>query len=126
METSPSILSKKKTLYHRAATFCLWSPLIAIVWNVLIVIPGQNVHTSDAQTDAAANLFLAAFFPVLGIIAGIIALLGIRRHGRAGILWKTVIGLSIFLLMALLAVPNFLKAKEIARERYEQHGQSPP
>lgn len=117
----------KKTFCHRAATFCLWSPFIAIAWNVFIVIPGRNVHTSDTQTDAAANLFLAAFFPVLGILAGIIALFGIRRHGRTGILWKAVIGLSIFLLLALLAIPNFLKARQNAREQYEQqYGQPPP
>ncbi len=127
METPPPILPKKKTFFHRAATFCLCSPFIAIAWNVFIVIPGQNVHTSDAQIDAAANFFLAALFPVLGIVAGIIALFGIRRHGRDGILWKTVIGLSIFAFMGFLAIPNFLKARETARERYEQqYGQPPP
>lgn len=126
MKTPSPIVPKKKTFFHRAATFCLCSPFIAIVWNVFIVIPGQNVHTSDAKIDAAANVFLALLVPVMGIFAGIISLFGMRRYGSTGILWKTVIGLSIFSLMALLAIPNFLKAREIARERYEQQYGQPP
>jgi len=57
---------------------------------------------------------------VLGVFAGIIALFGIRRHGAAGILWKAVTGLSIFVVLVLLAIPSCLKAKEISRQRYEQ------
>jgi hypothetical protein len=121
--TVPSIVTsispKEKTLYHRAATFCLWSPFISIVLHILM-IPGEVAHPPQTRIDAAVSAAYEAIVPVSGIIAGVISLFGICRHGTAAILWKTVIGLSIFVLMVLLATHDFLKAKEIARQRYEQ------
>jgi hypothetical protein len=76
--------------------------------------------------DALADATLTAAVPVLGVIAGIISLFGIRRHGSAGILWKTVTGLLIFALMVLVAIPPFLRARAVARQRYEQRYHHPP
>jgi hypothetical protein len=66
---------------------------------------------------------LSALFPLSGVVAGIISLFGIRRNGRAGILWKAVTGISIVVLLALALVPSVLAARERARQRFEQ--QSP-
>jgi hypothetical protein len=120
--TNPPPL-KPKTFYHRAATFCLWSPFIGII----ITFFGRMSPPPQTSVEAAANATYNAAVPVLGFIAGIVALSGVKRHGSAGILWKAVTGMSIFLLMVLMAIPSFLKAKEAARQRHEQrYEQLPP
>jgi Ca2+/H+ antiporter len=63
----------------------------------------------------------------MGFLAGIVSLFGIRRYGKAGILWKALTGMLIFLVMVALAVPALFKAREKARQRYEQqYGHPPP
>jgi hypothetical protein len=125
-DVSPARPAKRKNFFHHAATFCLCSPFIAILWNVILVVPSQRASAPvppgsyDAQINAAANLVLAAFIPLLGIVAGTISLFGIRRQGAAGIVWKTATGLSIYVLLLLLAIPNFIRAKNIANQRYAQ------
>lgn len=62
-----------------------------------------------------------------GFVLGIISLFGIKRHGKAGILWRAVAGLLIITFMLLAAIPSFLRARAITRERYEQqYGHTPP
>ena len=92
--------------------------------------------TSAARTGNPApttrlEVFVSALFSMIiifsGVVFGIIALFGMRRYGRTGILWKAVTGILIVVFLALAAVPNFLYAREKARERYEQmYGHPPP
>jgi hypothetical protein len=104
-----------KTLFHRAASFCLWSPLIAIVVNM--VIPQTPVHS---QEEALAGVVVSSVIPLAGIVAGFFALLGIRKHGRSGLLWKSVIGLLIWTLLAASAISAFQTVREHARKSQEQ------
>jgi hypothetical protein len=64
--------------------------------------------------DALADATLTAFVPVVGFLAGVLSLFGIRRYGKSGILWKAATGMLIFLLMVLAAIPALLKAREVA------------
>ena len=116
---SPPSLPKKSTLFHAAASFCVWSPLIAIGFNIFV--PKVPVHS---QSDALANALIAGFVPVAGILAGVFAFFGIPRHGKKGILWKSVAGLSIWALLAALALPTFLKVQERARMMRDQNSQA--
>lgn len=111
--------SKKRTFFHFAATFCLCAPFIGIALNIFLWIPSQTAHPPHTQIDIAADMFLAAFVPVLGAVAGLVSLLGIPRYGRSGILWKAATGLFIFVFMVLVAIPNYLKAREVAHDRYQ-------
>jgi hypothetical protein len=116
-----------RTFFHRAATFCLWAPFIGILLNVFVWVPGQATHPPQTRMDAAANATLTASVPVMGFFAGVVSLFGIRRNGTRGILWKAVVGMLIFVLMILAAVPAFLKSRERARQQYEQrYGHPPP
>jgi hypothetical protein len=125
MEETPP--AKPKTFFHRAAAFCLWAPLIGILLNVLCWVPGRAVHPPATRMDALADATVSAFVPVLGFLAGIVSLFGIRRYGRTGILWKALTGMTIFLLMIAMAIPALLKARDVARQRYEQrYGHPPP
>ena len=119
--------AKPKTFFHRAATFCLWAPLIGILLNVFFWAPGRAAHPNETRMDALADASLSAFVPVMGFLAGIVSLFGIPRYGRSGILWKATTGMLIFLLMVLAVIPALLKAREVARQRYEQrYGHPPP
>lgn len=79
-----------------------------------------NDPAYSAFIDAWANLITVSFIPALGIVSGIVALFGIRRHGTVGILWKAVTGLCLFAILIALALPNYLKAVEISNQRLEQ------
>ena len=106
---------KKSSLFHTAATFCLWSPLIAFGFNLFM--PKTPVQS---QADALGNLILSAIVPVAGILAGVFALFGLLRYGKAGILWKSVVGLLIWALLAAAAIPVVLKVQEKAKKIHEQ------
>jgi hypothetical protein len=79
--------------------------------------PERIRNPPKTRAEAVADVIVTGAVPMLGVIAGIISLFGIRRHGSAGILWKAVSGLAIFLLMILAAIPSVLKARENARIR---------
>ena len=119
--------TKPKTFFHHAATFCLWAPLIGILLNVFCWGPGRAARPPQTRIDALADATVSAFVPVMGFLAGVVSLFGIRRYGKAGILWKAVTGMLIFLLMILALIPALLKARGVERERYEQrYGHPPP
>jgi hypothetical protein len=121
MDTKPPILTSApkppKTFYHQAATYCLLAPFVATGVTIM-----TNVGSSSPTTRL--ELLVSALFQMIiilsGVVFGIISLFGIRRYGKAGILWKAVAGILIVVLFALAAIPNFLYAREKARERHEQ------
>jgi hypothetical protein len=103
----------KSTFWHKAATLCLWSPLIAIL--CMPVCRPQPVDLSHgayyAQVQMQANMLTAAFIPAVGILSGLLALCGIARVGAKGLLWKALIGLAIWALFFVTALPAYLSAK---------------
>ena len=127
VDQTPLIEPARKTFFHRAATFCLWAPLIGILLQVCCWGPGRSGRPNETQIEVLADATMAAFVPVIGFLAGVVALFGIRRHGKSGILWKAITGMLIFLLMVLAVIPALLKAREASRQRYEQrYGHPPP
>ncbi len=115
----PSEPTPKKTLFHRAASFCLWSPLIAVVVNM--VMPQTPAHSRE---EALAGVMISSAIPLAGIGSGFFALCGIRKHGRAGLLWKSVIGLLIWALLAASAISAFQIVREHARRIQEQRAET--
>ncbi|RBP45143.1 hypothetical protein DES53_103140 [Roseimicrobium gellanilyticum] len=91
-------------------------------WMAVLLSIGVNLALNAAKlpTTDESTLIKAVFLGVIwgsGIVSGIIALFGIRRHGRKGILIPALVGL--FLWMALVALtalmfPLLEKVKEIA------------
>jgi uncharacterized membrane protein len=62
------------------------------------------------------ELTLIVLQPV-GILFGVLALAGIRRHGRRGILGKALWGICLSLLFLAIAIPNALAAYQRARAK---------
>ena len=58
---------------------------------------------------------------LIGLICGIIALFGIRKHGKKGIRTKALCGIIIPLLLSAVAIPNFMavRAQAIKNRRYQ-------
>lgn len=110
-----SPLPTSNSIFHKAASICVWSPLIAII---VTMIPQAPAHSREG---ALASAIAAGAVPVAGIVAGLVALCGIRKYGKAGILWKSVVGLLIWVVLAGAAIPAFLAVREKARKAQEQH-----
>ena len=132
-ETPPPIpaaelaVPRRKNLFQTLATFCLISPLLAIVLNVALFGPNEAQHPSHTREEALAQAILVGLVPTLGILAGIVSLFGMIRHGARGILWKATLGLLIYAFLIVSAMYTFSKIQEVARKRYEQqHGHPPP
>jgi hypothetical protein len=83
------------------------APLIGIAVNIMLVGSGNSSrHTS---------WFVAVVFLGGGLLAGVVALGGIFKYGRKGILVPALIGIAIPVALAVLALPNFYAAKRRAR-----------
>ena len=122
----PSPSKSPKTFFHHAATYSLLAPFVAVGVNIIIGASRAN-NPPTTRIETLVTAILLGFIFLSGLVFGIISLFGIGRYGRAGILWKAVIGIFIVVSLFLIAIPNFLRAREIARERYEQqYGHPPP
>jgi hypothetical protein len=123
---SEAPVARKKSIFHTLATFCLASPFIAILLNLLVFGPNEVQHPSHTREEALAQAMQVGLVPLLGILAGIISLFGMIRHGARGILWKAALGLLIYAFLILSAMHTFAKIQEVARKRHEQQLGHPP
>ena len=123
----PSTPKPRNTFFHHAATYCLLAPFVSIGVGILTTVARAGSPAPTTRLEALVSALFSMFIILSGVIFGIIALFGIKRYGKAGILWKAVAGILIVMFLVLAAIPNFLHARERARERYEQmYGHPPP
>jgi len=61
--------------------------------------------------------FIALAFMVVGLILGVIALFGIRKHGTKQILAPALVGIIIHGLLLSIFITNFLAARAAAQRR---------
>ena len=95
--TPPAPPENRNSFYHQAATCCLLAPIVGAVMNVFLVrLPSLR------EIPIRWVFFIPSVVILAGVVLGVISLFGIRKHGRRGILWKSVIGLGIVTLMILL------------------------
>jgi acyl carrier protein len=68
------------------------------------------------QTGARVILeYVALFLILVGLILGVIALAGIRKHGTKGILAPALVGIAINGLLLFIFVSNFMAARARAQ-----------
>jgi hypothetical protein len=76
------------------------------------------------QTDARVIIELVALLLiVVGFVCGVVALFGIRTHGKSAILGPAIVGIIINGLLLFIVVTNFLAARGRA---HQQRGDIPP
>jgi hypothetical protein len=66
---------------------------------------------------------------ITGLLAGVIALFAIPKHGRKGLLAPALAGICIWLALTAIAIPSFFLARNIAlkvRAQGEQFKKTPP
>ena len=113
LSSPPPLPSEKpqRAFFHHAATCCLFAPLIAIALNAVAM------SARDTPEIFSIVSLLAGIIMLVGFALGIVSLFGISTHGKKGILGRALSGLAIYLLLFAVAIPNFLRARERARNR---------
>lgn len=98
----------------------LFLQLSRVSWMSVIMACGANIaiQLATGQSASQGSRFISAILvgslALIGVIAGIVALCGIRHYGRKGLLWPAVTGICLWLLLFGLALPVFLKVRNIA------------
>ena len=98
----------RDTWFHKAANYAVSAPLFTMGAGLLL--------GATAVPDPAKRIIgLAGGIALLTAIpAGIVALIGISRHGPARLLWKGLIGLGVSVLCIAMAIPAVLKVRQNA------------
>jgi len=94
----------------QAAKVSLYVPFIAIGVNLLTKSIQQSSKLSAFAISSVCSVLI-----IIGFIFGIIALLGMKKHGKKGILWRSIIGLSVnsfLIISAILLFNSMAKMKE--------------
>jgi hypothetical protein len=115
-----------KSFYHQAAT----ASVLLLLFPFLIQFASATAMGGLPPEDRGNVEFFVAVLiglsTLTGIVLGIIALFGIPQYGTKGILVKALCGILVPILLALLAIPVILHARELARmQAAEQQQQSP-
>jgi len=91
----------------QAALFSLLAPLVSIVVNLVGHQAVQGNRAGMIVLGCACTLLILLVF-----VFGIVALVGMRKHGMRGILGKAVAGVCIngvIILLMMIAIPTFLR-----------------
>ena len=122
----PTSVRPASSFPSQAATFSVIAPLIAI--GISIVLQPQVRGNRWAMMILGATSMLLI---VLGLVFGIVALVGTRRHGRHGIFGKAMTGTcicGILTLLICLSLPGLMRAAQRAmamqRERMMQSSEN--
>jgi hypothetical protein len=107
----------------QAAKASWMAPLVAIALGIAgnsMLQSGSNLGEEGADTIRTGKIIMAliAFAIVLvGVVFGVIALFGIKKHGGKGILLPSIIGLLLSGGYLYLVVSTLLLVQRIVQER---------
>jgi uncharacterized membrane protein len=112
LESTVSQIAVPRSFFHRAADFAVFAIVFAFV-----------VKFVSAQTPAPLGTWLswtAESVGLLAIPAGAIALLGLRKFGARGLLWKGLLGVLVPIILFLAGIVVAVQLREHARKLMEQ------
>ena len=131
MDNLPPIISQppplpppKKPFVFQAAQASLLAPAIAFGMGIFVNVglSGQSSPLVGIITGSLSILLI-----VLGFVFGIIALAGVPRYGKKGILGRGIAGVcinGILIVFMIISIPMYKKmaerAKEIQKQKMEQ------
>jgi hypothetical protein len=114
------------TSFRALANYSWASILLSLGINFVLIgasNPGQPKGNMPAQA------IIGGAFVITGLLAGIIALFGIPKYGRKGLLAPALTGIILWLALIGIAIPPFLVARKMALQRKslsEQFQKTPP
>ena len=115
----PSAAQTSNSFARQAALFSLLAPFVAIGINIFGHQAVQGNRVGMIVLGGTCTLLI-----LLGFVFGIVALIGMRKHGKKGILGKAITGVCIngvIIFFMLIAIPTFIRAARHAREMQRQH-----
>jgi hypothetical protein len=121
----PLLPTAKKPFAFQAAQASLLAPLTAVGVSIVVNVGMGNQATPLAKIITGS---LCVLLIVLGLVFGIVALFGVRRHGSKGILGRAVAGVcvnGILIAFMAISIPGFMKAAERAEQMRQQQGTEP-
>jgi len=89
-------------------------------WLTVVSACGVNFALQTASGPSPApgsrigGAVVVGALALIGLLSGIIALFGVRRYGRKGLLWPAITGICLWLLLFALAVPVFSQTRKMA------------
>src|SRR5687768_3959173 len=93
------------TPFHLAARASYLTPIFALAFGMIsTALRGPSQSLRGALVIGAINLFILT----CGILMGLVALSGIGRHGKRGLLWPAVVGIVINLLFVAIIAASWL------------------
>ncbi len=119
----PRLPSTSRPFAFQAAQASLLAPLIAVGVSIVVNVGMANQASPSAKIITGS---LCILLVVLGLVFGIVALFGVRRYGKKGILGRAIAGICINgILVALMAVstPGLMKAAARAKEMRQEKTQ---
>ncbi|MDA0768060.1 MAG: hypothetical protein O3A87_08660 [Verrucomicrobia bacterium] len=127
LPTKPIPASKAREFdAYTLATACLLTTPFIFFLGII-----GNISGAYQYPQAALGFFLL-YCAILtsGLCAGIIALFAIRKRGPKGLLWRSLIGMTMIIGFCALAIFGFLKARElnpgVPRDQNPEDSGAPP
>jgi ABC-type molybdate transport system permease subunit len=125
----PSLPPAKKAFAFQAAQASILAPAIAFCLGIVVNV-GMGTQLSPLAHIIVGSLSIILI--LLGFIFGIIGLVGVRRHGKKGILGRSIAGVcinGILIALMVISIPMYKRmaerAKEIQQHKSEQQQPSP-
>ena len=90
-----------------AAKFSWTAPIGAIVLGVFSTLLANSVESQGKEVDPLMPLIFngtGSLLLVAGLASGLVALRGVKQHGKAGIFLPAVIGIAINLILIASAI----------------------
>lgn len=99
------------SFYHKAAKYAV---LVLVVGFVINLLSQVGSTTKDTPIVGLVISTIGGLFFLSAIPAGIIALVGIRKHGCSYLLWRGLVGILVPSLLLAMAIPAFFKVRSLA------------
>jgi hypothetical protein len=106
---------------RQAALFSVWAPFIGMGVNIFVQAPLRGNRMALAIVGGTAMLLIFS-----GFIAGIVALVGTKKHGKEGIFGRAIAGICIngvLMALMLLSIPGLMKAAQRAKAAQQKRAQ---
>lgn len=97
------------SFHHKAAKYAVLVIVITFCINLAAQISTQNTGPVNQIISLIGGLMFLSAIP-----AGIIALVGVRKYGCRYLLWRGLVGILVPALLIGMAVPAFLKVRNLA------------
>jgi ABC-type molybdate transport system permease subunit len=120
----PPLPLAKKPFAFQAAQASLLAPAIAFGLGIFINV-GMGGQSPPLVSIIVGSVNVVLI--LLGFVFGIIALVGVRRYGKKGILGRSIAGIcinGILITLMIISIPRYKRmsehAKEIQKQKMEQ------